>query len=52
LEEAEAEYRAVLEACVRVLGPERPDTLTGRSNLADVLHSLNLLDGGGRDRTQ
>ena len=37
LEEAEAEYRAVLEARTRVLGPDHPDTLDSRSNLARVL---------------
>ena len=37
LEEAEAEYRAVLEARTRVLGPDHPDTLDSRGNLARVL---------------
>ena len=39
-EEAEAEYRAVLEARARVLGSDHPDTLTSRSNLADLLREL------------
>lgn len=36
-EEAEAEHRAVLEASVRVLGPEHPNTLAVRDHLATVL---------------
>ncbi len=36
LEEAEAEYRAVLEARTRVLGPDHPDTLDSRGDLARV----------------
>jgi hypothetical protein len=37
LEEAEAEYRAVLAARVRVLGSDDPLTLASRSDLADLL---------------
>jgi tetratricopeptide (TPR) repeat protein len=40
LQEAEAEYRAVLEAQVRVLGAEHPSTLDSRSDLASVLGDL------------
>jgi hypothetical protein len=40
LEEAEAEHRAELEICRRVLGEEHPDTLTSRHNLATVLRDL------------
>ena len=37
LEEAEAECRAVLAVRVRASGPEHPNTLTTRDNLATVL---------------
>ena len=37
LAEAEAEYRAVLEAYTRVNGPDDPDTLVTRRRLAAVL---------------
>ncbi|MBE3015949.1 tetratricopeptide repeat protein [Microbispora sp. NEAU-D428] len=39
LEEAEAEHRAVLEVCRRVLGEEHPDTLVSQNNLATVLET-------------
>ncbi len=37
LDEAEAEYRAVLDGRTRVLGPDHPDTLDSRGDLARVL---------------
>ena len=37
--EAEKEYRAVLAIRERLLGPEHPDTLTSRNNLACVLEA-------------
>ncbi|WP_248003680.1 tetratricopeptide repeat protein [Streptomyces mirabilis] len=40
MEEAEAEHRAVLDIRTRVLGPEHPDTLTSRNDLADVSAQL------------
>jgi tetratricopeptide (TPR) repeat protein len=40
LEEAEAQFRATLEARTRTLGAEHPDTLTSRNNLALVLRDL------------
>ena len=43
-EEAEAGYRAVLEARTRVLGPDHPDTLDSRSNLARVLADRGRLE--------
>ena len=36
--EAEAEYRAVLKLREKVLGPEHPDTLASRNNLAGALY--------------
>ena len=36
-QDAEAEYRQVLDARLRVLGPDHPDTLTTRHNIAWVL---------------
>jgi hypothetical protein len=35
--DAEAEYRQVLDARLRVLGPDHPSTLTTRNNIAAVL---------------
>jgi tetratricopeptide (TPR) repeat protein len=40
LEEAEAQFRATLEARTRILGAEHPDTLASRKNLALVLRDL------------
>ncbi|SDR23658.1 FxSxx-COOH system tetratricopeptide repeat protein [Thermostaphylospora chromogena] len=44
LEEAEAEFRAVLEVSRRVLGEEHPITLTDRGDLAGVLGGLGRLE--------
>jgi hypothetical protein len=44
LDEAEAEYRAVLEAFTRVLGADHPDTVDTRNNLGVVLETLGRLD--------
>ena len=41
---AEAEYRAVLDAQVRLLGGDHPDTLGTRHNLAYVLRGRGLFD--------
>jgi len=40
LEEAEAEHRAELAICTRLLGAEHPDTLTSQKNLALALAAL------------
>jgi hypothetical protein len=40
LEEAEAESREVLEARVRALGAEHPDTLVSRHNLDALINDL------------
>jgi hypothetical protein len=40
LEDAESEYRAVLEARTRILGAEHPDTVGSRNNLGLVLRDL------------
>jgi hypothetical protein len=43
LEEAETEHRAVLEARVRVLGTEHPETVKSRDGLNTVLRDLRRL---------
>ncbi|MGW7748750.1 tetratricopeptide repeat protein, partial [Streptomyces chartreusis] len=40
LTEAETELRAVLNLRTRVLGPEHPNTLTSRGNLAKVVTQM------------
>jgi tetratricopeptide (TPR) repeat protein len=37
-QDAEAEYRQVLDARLRVLGPDHPDTLTTRKDIARILY--------------
>jgi len=41
--DAEAEYRQVLDARLRLLGPDHPDTLTTRHDLATVLYKQGKL---------
>ncbi|MFL1381839.1 tetratricopeptide repeat protein [Nocardiopsis protaetiae] len=44
---AERSYRRALDLSVFDLGPEHPDTLMSRNNLATVLSEFGSVGGGG-----
>jgi Tetratricopeptide repeat len=47
LEEAVTQFQALLEDRLRVLGPDHPDTLATRHNLADWLGEANRPPSSG-----